>query len=241
MKFFVVSDIHGFYDEFIKALDEEGFDKNNPDHCLISCGDNFDRGTQPIEVMRYLYSLPNKILIKGNHEQLLVDACGRGICLSHDVSNGTFLTIAEIGGMAGGRSEEECCQRTLARVGHFLDEMVPYFETQNYVFCHGWLPLWLEDNWRNANKKDWDSAAWENGIMCAMNGDTIEKTVVCGHYHTSWGHYLFGDAESEWGEGADFSPFYGHGIIAIDACTAYTGKVNVLVLEDELLEGPKVH
>ena len=35
-KFFVFSDVHGFYDEFVKALDEAGYDKNNPEHWLIS-------------------------------------------------------------------------------------------------------------------------------------------------------------------------------------------------------------
>ena len=30
----------------------------------------------------------------------------------------------------------------------------------------------------------------------------------------------------------DFSPYYGPGIIAIDACTAFSGKVNCLVIED---------
>ena len=42
MKFFVVSDIHGFYNELIKAVSSAGFDKNNKNHTLIICGDLFD-------------------------------------------------------------------------------------------------------------------------------------------------------------------------------------------------------
>jgi hypothetical protein len=38
---------------------------------------------------------------------------------------------------------------------------------------------------------------------------------------------------TERGAGADFSPYYGEGIIAIDASTANSGKVNCIVLEDE--------
>ena len=236
MTFYVISDVHGFYDEMIAALNEAGFDKDNPEHFLISLGDTMDRGRQPIEVMNYLQSVPNKVLIKGNHEQLIIDACQRGYCLSHDVSNGTYLTIADIGGMGEGRSEEECCARTLARIGSFIDQMVPYFETKNYVFTHGWLPLWIE-NWRKARTKDWDDAAWENGMMCALSGDTIEKTVVCGHYHTSWGRAHIDHEGEEFGKDADFSPYYYlPACIAIDACTAYSGKVNVLVIEDEFLE-----
>ena len=36
-KYFVVADIHSFYDEFMKALNDAGFDINNEDHILISC------------------------------------------------------------------------------------------------------------------------------------------------------------------------------------------------------------
>lgn len=46
--------------------------------------------------------------------------------------------------------------------------------------------------------------------------------------------HSFFEGKPEWGEGADFSPFYYEDkLIRIDACTAYTGKVNVLVLEDD--------
>lgn len=53
-KLFCVSDIHGFYDEFKSALDTAGFDKDNPEHWLISCGDHFDRGSKPKEVLRFV-------------------------------------------------------------------------------------------------------------------------------------------------------------------------------------------
>ena len=66
-----MSDIHGFYNEMQKALDEAGFDPKNENHWLITCGDNFDRGPYPVEVMRYLRTLPRKILVRGNHEELL--------------------------------------------------------------------------------------------------------------------------------------------------------------------------
>ena len=42
---------------------------------------------------------------------------------------------------------------------------------------------------------------------------------------------------SEFGADADFLPYYAPGIIALDACTAFNGKVNVVVLEDEPMHG----
>ena len=84
MKYFCVSDVHGYFDQLLHVLEKAGFDKNNPEHTLISCGDHFDRGRQPTEVMNYLMALPRKILIRGNHEDLLYECCERGWFKPHD-------------------------------------------------------------------------------------------------------------------------------------------------------------
>ena len=92
-KYFVIADVHGFYDEMIDGLNKAGFDKINPNHVLISLGDAMDRGPKPLEVVEYLVNLPRKILIRGNHEDLLQELFnGRSLC-SCDITNGTFNTI----------------------------------------------------------------------------------------------------------------------------------------------------
>ena len=58
------------------------------------------------------------------------------------------------------------------------------------------------------------------------------KTIVCGHWHASYGHSVMEGKGSEFGPDADFSPFYGQGVIALDACTAVSGFVNCIVIED---------
>ena len=68
---------------------------------------------------------------------------------------------------------------------------------------------------------------------CSVEESVMQrKTIVCGHWHTSYGHSKYEHKGTEFGEDADFSPYYGPGIIAIDACTAFSGKVNCLVIED---------
>ena len=251
-KLFVTSDIHSYFDELIDALDKAGFDKDNPDHWLIVCGDCFDRGPNPIQTMKYLRMLERYIIIKGNHESLLLECCERKYFCQHDISNGTWHTICEFGDADKGYDFGECCTRTIARVGHFIDNMVDYFETKNYVFVHGFIPVSCDDNkpvyyqkkrkfskmedWRNANAEQWEQARWLNGMKMVDDGISTEKCIVVGHYHTSWGRANF-DGKPEFGDDADFSPYYYEDkLIAIDACTAYSGKVNVLVLEDEFLE-----
>lgn len=251
-KLFCISDVHGFYDEMIAALNEAGFNPNDESHWLISGGDHIDRGDQPAEVMKYLMSLPRKILIKGNHEELLVDCCERGYAMGHDFSNGTFDTINELGDAGMGYSFDECCTRTLARVHMFLDNMVNYFETKNYIFVHSFVPLnsnstlppyYLKgknytkmDNWREANNLQWEDSRWGNPYELAAQDLLPDKTLVFGHWHTSWPRHEY-EGKSEFGHDADFSPYYGDGYIGIDACVAHSGKINVLVLEDEFMEG----
>lgn len=227
-KLFCVSDIHGFYDELITALDEAGFDKDNPEHWLISCGDHFDRGWKPVEVMRFLRSLPRKVIIKGNHELLLKDCCDRGYPEGYDYSNGTVNTIVAFSS-AEDQYFAEAASRTWKRVKPFIDEMVNYFETENYVFCHSCLPK--GENWREAAQEEWDKVIWGNPYLQRK----LNKTIVFGHYHTSWARHHF-DGKLEWDEGADFSPYYNNGLFGIDGCVAHTKKCNVLVLEDRFLD-----
>lgn len=99
-KWFVTSDIHSFYDEFRSALKKAGFRVNNPDHMLIICGDVFDRGTQPLQLYKWLRKLPKKrrILIRGNHESLLRELVERGYAKSHDKHNRTIDTLYQLEG-----------------------------------------------------------------------------------------------------------------------------------------------
>ncbi len=244
-RLFCVSDIHGFYDEFIDALNKTGFEKDNKEHLLIVCGDCFDRGSKPIEVMNYLSSLSNKVLIKGNHETLFTQLCKKEYPDSYDFSNGTYQTINIIGNtFADGKSSTY--KNALTAVKPFFDSMLDYYETKNYVFVHAYIPvkqvwnnmtcsyIYKNIDWRNATEEQWEEARWLNPFevskYCAIN----DKKIVCGHWHCSagWAKTL---NTSEFGRYAVWEPFQDKNIIAIDRCTAYTSEVNILILEDALM------
>lgn len=99
MKYFCVSDIHSFYTPLKESLDKVGFEIGNKDHTLLVLGDVFDRGDETLQVYEYLKSIPNKILIRGNHEQLFIDLLDKPIPESHDYSNGTVKTFCHIAGV----------------------------------------------------------------------------------------------------------------------------------------------
>ena len=63
---YVMSDIHGCYNKFISMLDKIKFGDNDQ---LILAGDYIDRGTQNIEMLKWIKNAPDNILlVKGNHD-----------------------------------------------------------------------------------------------------------------------------------------------------------------------------
>ena len=258
MKYYIVSDTHGYYTELVEALTNKGFFNDTEPHKLILCGDAFDRGGEAVKLQNFLVELLRKdelIYIKGNHEDLmeeLLNTLGNPLVVkgllwgySKHIHNGTFDTAIQL--LSNKNLIESFCINSKPFVNDIKESpmykklfpsMVDYFETENYIFVHGWIPC--TPKWRKASKEKWDEARWLNGIEMACGKGIIEpdKTIVCGHFHASYGHSKYGLYEtSEFGKDAVFEPFYSKGIIAIDACTAHTGKVNCIVIEDNPLEG----
>ena len=143
----------------------------------------------------------------------------------------------------------------------YYDSCVDYAEIVDNIFVHGWIPCDIEysynshsydiknytylSNWRESSK--WRDARWING-MDAWNNGVREpgKTIWAGHWHTSWGHANIHNDGQEWLDKietyyqdengvvhpyAKFTPFKDDGIVAMDACTAYSNFVNCEVLE----------
>ena len=70
MALYVVSDIHGQYDLYLKMLEKIGF---NDKDTLFIAGDMIDRGPASIELVEDIMSRKNIISIIGNHELFMID------------------------------------------------------------------------------------------------------------------------------------------------------------------------
>lgn len=248
MKYYVVSDIHGFYSEFHSALTVSGFFDDTEPRKLIILGDLFDRGREAKKLQEFILALMDKdevILVRGNHEDMfvsLVTADG-GVAYKHHRHNGTYDTALQLTGFDPAEAFARCAAfaKAAQRTPYYqriIPAMVPCVETQNYVFVHAWIPCIHENgaysyysNWREASPREWDKARWYNGIDAARTC-MEEKTIVCGHWHASYGHTRYENLGTEFGADAVFDPYYAPGIIAIDACTVHSKKVNIIVLKD---------
>lgn len=264
-KYFIVSDVHSFLKPLMNALSQNGFEYSNKNHILIVLGDLFDRGNDSFELFSFVKNLHKQerfIYIRGNHEDLLFDCMNeidKGYTPSrHHFHNGTVKTICQF------CNENEWVMYTpeWIKTKKAYDTMKPildfiennsfnYVEIKDYILVHGWVPcdfkdsvtpfkkeITLNSEWFKADNLKWQEAHWINGMNAWLNGARIpNKTIVCGHFHCSWGWSHIRQKYKEFPPSThkdfqkSFQPFVDDGIIAIDSCTAYTGKVNCLVLE----------
>jgi len=258
MKYFVASDIHGFFNEFKAALDEAGYDVNNPNHHLIICGDIFDRGLQANEVYNFLRSIPKdrRTYIRGNHEYLLKELTLKYSPQGHDISNGTLDTLSQLSGI----DNDFRAAQNSPKVKEILDwidsdEWVDFLEIDKYIFVHSFIPLYNHnqalhyyfadpfidlmyvDDWRKVSDKrmiegsTW-GCPWKNYLAGLFEAEAQKgKILVCGHWHANDFYLHLGGKIHEKFECYDI--YRGVNIIALDGCTARTRKVNVMIINED--------
>lgn len=232
-KTFVVSDVHSHCTLLKEALDRAGFDKQNEDHHLICLGDYFDRGEEALETLKFFERLPRKVLLRGNHEDMLLKLLQTGKLLPHHYINGTVSTLRSIFGKYFLDPVDDTVDFSgktsiTDRICEFIGETVDYYETDRYVFVHGWIPEngLTPQARQKATAGDWEKARWTKWNERYVGVPPLaDKVLVCGHVPTFYAKAFDGRDKG------DASIFHGNGMIAIDAGTFDTKQVNVLVLE----------
>ena len=66
MRYYVVSDPHGFYTEMVEALFNKGFFADQTPRKLIICGDLLDRGNEALKMQAFI------LLLIQNQEVILI-------------------------------------------------------------------------------------------------------------------------------------------------------------------------
>lgn len=254
-KIFAVSDIHGFYTEMIESLKESGYDEDNPEHLLIVCGDKFDRGKESVKVFQYLKRLMDKnkaIILRGNHLAFIENFLEGSNDPFNYINNGLNETIADFWHRTA-PFESWCtlegnCELSVENYSKWAEitrkdinkeypELLPwikslpyYYETENYIFTHGMIDGQCYD-WHNPNIS-WYECTWAKPKDFNNSIVNTDKKVVVGHINCGLLRSLYGYDEND---NSIFERPDGK-VIGLDTCTVLTHKVNVLVLEDEIIE-----
>lgn len=129
MRTFIISDIHGFNDLFKKALKEISFTKEDQ---LYLLGDYIDRGPDSKGVLDTILVLQNNGFevhcLRGNHEQMLLDALSDFDKKMFWLQNGGIQTLESFQ-----TSKIELIPQVYV---DFMSNLPYYFEVGEYLLVH---------------------------------------------------------------------------------------------------------
>ena len=233
--YFIISDIHGHYNEMIESLKLNNYDKNNNTHHLVVLGDMFDRGNQSKEVLEYMYKLKleNKVsIVLGNHESFLIEFLDGNFsrALFNMKFNGFTKTLESLSG------EKLILEDNLHEVNfkikekyiylyNLLKSLPVFIEIKDYIFVHGGVKYGIK-NWKENSERDF---IWGRESQYEM---VPGKTVVCGHERVSTIRYPKKDQKKLFISNPEaFDILKSDGKIYIDAYVEISKKINVLKLE----------
>ncbi len=256
-KFFVLADVHAFYKPMMRALEDNGFDIDNPRHKVVLLGDMLDRGDAAKATFGFFEGLGDRLTyVRGNHEDLFFRCLeqfmlGQRPNMAHFL-NGTVETIMQFLGEptfekfawiydAGDTRRmlqlANRIQYAVSSVAEFIEsKSVNYATLDDYIFVHGYIPCdhfaaadryFPISDWQNG---DWYASRWAHGTKAWRDGVRVQdRTIVCGHWQAREANRLYHGSIGE-DENGDNTPFVDDGIIAMDGDTFNSGICNCIVL-----------
>lgn len=205
------------------------------------------------------------VVLRGNHDKFLIDFLEGSNSPFNYIHNGLRDTIAdfcgrtlpfeswcvidkgcEITNEAYAEWVEECrCdinEELYPDLLPWLKGLPDYYETNSYIFVHGAIDTGVED-WhkphcfRGSSLVDWDALSFDNGDFFGKEILNTDKTVVIGHFGTRYLRDMYPDLYLKRDdEDIDDVLVRNDGrVVAIDATTAASHKINVFVINDVLL------
>jgi len=171
MKTFVIGDIHGHIRALEALLDAVPVTQ---DDLLIFLGDYVDKGPDPKAVLDHLVNLssrPNTVFLRGNHDQMLLDAHLDPVKYSIWESLAGDAPLASYG--AGESSE--LIQQIPESQWHFLAHTcVDFHEDDRFIFVHAGIRPHLSPQEEDADHLQWLT-------LSSAQPHLSHRTVICGH------------------------------------------------------------
>ncbi len=138
-KIFAIGDIHGNFDRLQKLINKLPINKEKD--TLVFIGDYIDRGSFSKEVIDYVIELCSKfayiVCLSGNHEQMFLNYLA-GIDEMTYLHNGGNMTLLSYGIFPVALPQERRAAVPKKHL-HFFRTLLPYYETDDYIFVHAGL------------------------------------------------------------------------------------------------------
>ena len=234
-RYFVFGDVHGEFLPLVSALQEAGWDSENPKHILISVGDNFDRGMDNVKVYKFLRRY-KALCVLGNHDKFFYDyllgiSNGAWDC----EQNGMWWTLRDFSGRDIPPTNyfdtlpylRYQIQERFLDLTSWLGTMPDGYKIGDYIITHaGFDTNYLEHeqdkNWYPSNHMTTPK------FIRKYDGYTEKFKFIFGHWH-AW------RLTKEFIGIDDHSSYifeYGN-FIGLDSCSNLTKNVNVYVIDSD--------
>ena len=143
---FVIGDIHGAFIALEQCLQRCNFDQEKDQ--LICLGDVTDGWPQTRECLDLLISIPNLIMIKGNHDAFTIEWAKSGIPPEGWQAQGGYATIESYSGVMDQKHIQ------------FLENSHLYYLSNNKLFVHAGI-----DISKPLEKQDKDTFMWDRTLF----------------------------------------------------------------------------
>lgn len=226
MTTWAISDIHGHLDVWKKV-------KNiiAPEDKVYVIGDLVDRGPQSWETFKVVYQDPQAIVMCGNHEDMLINACTDYFkndeswqyeSYHQSIRNGGYGTMSDW--------EMETCREGWLKTLKKLPLILQY---KNIVLTHAGYTPYIDEDDSKISREDllWDREHYFD----IWNSNWHRDDIIIVHGHTPNQH-LAEDLRADWNGGA-FRYFNNHKI-CIDSGGFFSGHwtlLNLDTLEDTII------
>ena len=179
---YLISDIHGDYELFVKLLKKINFSEKDK---MIVLGDMLDKGEKSIKLLEFLFGehRNNFECIMGNHE--------------HDLLK-YYYKLLDIGKYSEEEIVKHCNDFSDIRDGLTIElikelESLPYFiEYDDFICVHASVPLDDEDVVKSLHKAEIEELVYDRRFKAPLILPNNSKCVVFGHTPT---FYVCGEPE----------------------------------------------
>ena len=175
--FYIISDIHGEFDLFIKLLKTINFNENDK---MIICGDIIDKGPNSIKLLKYIKNKSNMIFLLGNHEYEFLKYYSK---VMSEVEDG--FNSDEVLTKLNNYFPKEVDLLTWEDI-NFLEDAPFYYESSDYICVHAGVKLNENKEIIDLNKIDVNTFLYDRRTKEETFEIKNSKCVFYGHTPTSY-------------------------------------------------------
>ncbi len=189
---YVISDIHGCYEEFMQLLDKIEFSEQDT---LYILGDAMDRGPEPIKTIQEIMSRPNIWYILGNHDfmmwatlrRLAVEVTEESLSALNTDTMLTYYNWMENGGEITAKQFRALSRDEQANILDYLEDASAYeiveINQSRFVLVHAGIASF--DPQKSLDEYELDDLLWERADYERTYYPDSNTFLVTGHTPTA--------------------------------------------------------